>query len=177
MRRASSHTMSCDSDNVGLMGKALFPCKGVGPGFSFSWSGLWPSPPTPCSWRVGGFIFTCFLVFRGFGAFPEGHFTRYFTCFPISLGPWARHFSRYLLCFGHLSFWAGRGSAVICGTRRAFFARARSNELPYPFQRACVARVLERALGSRILPGFGLWWPLGRRATLHGEACIRVPGG
>ena len=119
-RRASLHAIARGSDDFGPMGEALFtlfavfgPLFGQGAGEPYFTGRGGPylhapartnylSPPGVRAWRAflrgrWGAVFYQALAASG----PEGHFTRYFTCIPISLGPWARHFSRYLQCLRH----------------------------------------------------------------------------
>ena len=65
---------------------SLFPGKGLGPGFSLCWSGLWPSPPTPCSWRVGGFVHVFSRIPRLWGL-SGGPVCTLFHVVPIIWGP------------------------------------------------------------------------------------------
>ena len=122
----------------------VFPGKGVGPGFFFSRSGIWPSPPTPCYRRVGGLfccVFTCSLLrgpFRkatlhaisrdSYSFVPLGK--ALFTLFAVVAPLWARS--------------AGKGGL--------FYTRPHAR-IRLPPWRASVARILHTASKSSILRG------------------------
>ena len=112
-------------------------------------------PPTPCSERVGGFVFTCFLVFRGFGAFWRASLHAISRDSDDS-GPMGKALFTLFAVFGPL-FGQGAGEPYFAGRGGPFLhAPARTNYRSPPKVRAWRA-LLKGLQGAVFYRGLALW--------------------